>query len=377
VSLTPAIRAWCSAHLGFGARKARQQAGMLKIKIKSSEQRSAEAKVDSFRRDLGPFVVAAETTRIPMAFTDALVPGHPIIFANDSFLELTGYDREEVLGQNFGRLIADGIEPAALAKLDCAFQEHSGAAVEDRYVRKDGTEVYAARAVSSVRDENGTVVQHFVSLIDLTEHRQDQQRSRILIDELNHRVKNTLAIVQSIVGHALRGAVDPEQIRTSIESRLFALSRSHGMLTRQDWRGVGLLDLIHAALEPFGAADLHAGRFAVSGENIHLLPQASLVLSIVLHELATNALKYGALSNHVGSIVIECKIERPAQGNRKLMLRWKEKDGPKVAPSAHKGFGSQMIEQRIAYELDGTARLHFAADGLLCTIEIDVPESGE
>ena len=348
---------------------------MVKIKTKSSEQRTAEAEVESFRRDLGPFVVAAETTRIPMAFTDAQIPGHPLIFVNDSFLELTGYEREEVLGQHFSWLIAGGTIPATLAKLDHAFQADSSSTSEDRYVRKNGSEFYALRAVSSVRDENGAVVQHFISLIDLTEHRQDQLRSRMLIDELNHRVKNTLAIVQSIVGHALRDATDPEQIRQSIESRLFALSRSHAILMREDWRGVRLLDLIHAALEPFGATDLHAGRFAISGENLRLSPQVSLVLSIVLHELATNALKYGALSNQLGSILIECQIERRADGDRKLRLRWKEKDGPKVLPPVRKGFGSQVIEQRVAYELGGTASLHYPADGLLCTIEIDAPEA--
>lgn len=376
MTLTPLVRAWRATRMSFGERMKvrRQQARMVKTGAKSSEQRTAEAEVDSFRQNLGPFVVAAETTRMPMAFTDAQAGGHPIIFANDRFLELTGYERQEILGKRFSCLIAGGTSPAVLAEIDRAFHTDSGGAGEGRYVRKSGSEFYAARLVSSVRDENGMVVQHFVSLIDLTEHKQDQLRSRMLIDELNHRVKNTLAIVQSIVGHALRDASSPEQIREAIESRLFALSRSHDMLTRGDWRGIGLLDLVNEALEPFGAADVLTRRFTISGANIRLSPKATLVLNVVLHELATNALKHGALSGHAGSILIEWWIERRVEGKKRLLLSWKERDGPRVSPPARKGFGSQMIEQGIAYELDGTASLRYPADGLLCTIEIDAPE---
>lgn len=347
---------------------------MVTTEAKSSGQRTAEAEVDSFRKNLGPFVVAAETTRMPMAFTDAQAGSQPIVFANDSFLELTGYGRKEILGKSFNCLIAGGTGPEVLARTDRAFLADSGGAGEERYVRKNGSEFYAAKLVSSVRDENGTVVQYFVSLIDLTEHKQDQLRSRMLIEELNHRVKNTLAIVQSIVGHALRDASGPEQIREAIESRLFALSRSHDMLTREDWRGVGLLDLVHEALEPFGAVDILTSRFTISGANIRLSPKAVLVLNIVLHELATNALKHGALSSDDGSILIEWHIEQQAQGNRRLLLSWKEKDGPRVSPPARAGFGSQVIEHGIAYELQGTASLRYPTDGLLCTIEIDAPE---
>ena len=200
MSLSPLVRVWRATRISFGERMKvrRQQARVAKAGAKSSEQRTAEAEVDSFRRNLGPFVVAAETSRMPMAFTDAQAGGHPIIFANDSFLELTGYEREEILGKCFSCLIAGGTGPAVLAEIDRAFHTEFGGAAEERYVRKNGSEFYAAKLVNSVRDENGAIVQYFVSLIDLTEHKQDQLRSRMLIDELNHRVKNTLAIVQSI-----------------------------------------------------------------------------------------------------------------------------------------------------------------------------------
>jgi PAS domain S-box-containing protein len=340
---------------------------------KSEEQKDAEAEVNRFRKDLGPFVVAAETTRMPMVFTDAKVPDNPIIFANDSFLSLTGYDREEVLGQSFKFLMTRGTDPVELAELESEFQGNSDRSSENRYRRKDGSEFWAATFISPVRDDSGNVVQHFASFVDLTEHKQEQADAKMLIDELNHRVKNTLATVQSIAWQALRNASDPEAIRESIESRLFALSRSHDLLTRENWKSAGLLDLVKAALEPFGVADGRAERFIIKGKNLRLTPKATLALGIALNELATNAVKYGAFSNDMGSIVIAWTIERRSDGNR-LLLHWQEKDGPPVSPPSHKGFGSQVIERGLAQELDAKVLLDYRADGLVSTIDIPAPQ---
>jgi two-component sensor histidine kinase len=158
-----------------------------------------------------------------------------------------------------------------------------------------------------------------------------------MMDELNHRVKNTLSTVQSIVWQALRKASVPETVRESIESRLFALSRSHDLLTRENWESAGLLDLIKEALEPFGVANGRKERFLIAGENIRLPPKATLALGIAFHELATNAVKYGAFSNEAGSILIAWTIEPKPEGNR-LILQWEEKDGPPVTPPSRKGF---------------------------------------
>jgi PAS domain S-box-containing protein len=347
---------------------------MSELANKSEEQRDAEAEVEHFRKDLGPFVVAAETTRMAMVFTDAKVPHNPIIFANDSFLSLTGYDREELLGQDFSFLLAHGADPEALAQLAAEFEGCSDSGWENDYRRKDGSEFWAATFISPVRDECGNVVQHFASLVDLTKHKLEQAHSGRLIDELNHRVKNTLATVQSIAWQALRKASDPEVIRESIESRLFALSRSHDLLTRDNWEGAGLLDVVNAALEPFGVAGPRAGRFVITGQNIRLTPKATLALGVAFHELATNAAKYGALSDDTGSIQIGWTIEPTTEGNR-LILHWQEKDGPPVAPSTRKGFGSQVIERGLAHELEAVVRLDYRADGLICTIDIPAPRA--
>ena len=179
---------------------------------KSEDQKAAEAEVDVFRRDLGPFVVAAETTRMPMVFTDAKVDGEPIIFANDSFLALTGYAREEVLGRSFNFLMARGADAEALARIEAAFEGSPDGDPEIRYRRNDGSVFWASVFVSPVRDDAGDVVQHFASFVDLTRHRQEQERLRLLLGELNHRTQNTLATVLAIAGQTLRGMADEEVI---------------------------------------------------------------------------------------------------------------------------------------------------------------------
>jgi two-component sensor histidine kinase len=194
----------------------------------------------------------------------------------------------------------------------------------------------------------------------------------MMIDELNHRVKNTLSTVQSIVWQALRKNAVPEAVRESIESRLFALSRSHDLLTREHWEGAGLLGLVNEALEPFGVVNERTERIAITGDNVRLRPKATLALGIALHELATNAVKYGAFSNDGGSILIEWITKPTIEGNR-LILRWQEKGGPPVTPPTRKGFGSRVIERGLPHELEGTVNLEYPVDGVNCTINVPGP----
>jgi PAS domain S-box-containing protein len=344
---------------------------MVKVVRKSEHQKVAEAEVEGFQDQLGPFVVAAETTRMAMIFTDARARDNPIIFANDSFLALTHYSREEVLGQNFNFVLANDSDRETLTRFEAEFAGKEDDHLDMLCRRKDGTEFWAGLFFSPVRDESGNVVQHFISLVDLTTHKNEQLHSKMLIDELNHRVRNTLSTVQSIVWQALRTVSDPELLRETIESRLLALSRSHDLLTRENWRSAQLSDIVHDALEPFGVAHDRPERIVIKGTNVRFPPKAALALGIAFNELATNAVKYGALSNPKGSILIEWTIEPSSSGDR-LNLRWVETGGPPVSPPAHKGFGSRMIEQGLALELEGTAELDYKPDGLICTMNFSI-----
>jgi PAS domain S-box-containing protein len=346
---------------------------MPKVVVKSEQQKDAEAEVENFQDNLGPFVVAAEATRMPMVFTDATAPNNPIIFANDSFLALTGYPREEVLGQNFTFLLVKGTENETKAWVASEFADKTDDHHDMLCHRKDGTQFWAGLLFNPVRDEGGKVIQHFVSLVDLTRHKNELIQSKMLIDELNHRVKNTLSTVQSIVWQALRTVSDPKLLKETIESRLLALSRSHDLLTREKWKSAGLKDIVHDALEPFSVADGRAGRIVINGKNVRFPPNATLALGIAFNELATNAVKYGAFSNVTGSILIEWTVERLHDEDR-IILRWVETGGPAVTPPSRKGFGSRMIEQGLALELEGTVKLDYQPLGLVCTMNFPAPK---
>jgi PAS domain S-box-containing protein len=347
---------------------------MPEVLSKSGNQKSAEADVEKCADNLGPFVVAAETTRMAMVFADACETDNPIIFANDAFLELTGYAREEVLGQSFNFFMAHVADKEALALIQKQLEGHSETDAEILYRRKDGREFWAALFVSPVRDDDGDIIQHFASFADLTSYKDEQAQSRLLIAELNHRVKNTLATVQSIVSQATRTNADPQAIRKAVESRLFALSRSHDLLSRENWRSAGLLDVIRDALEPFCGLDDRSGRVEICGENIRFAPKVALALGIAFNELATNALKYGAFSREDGSIRIEWTVE-PSPTGRRLLLIWTEKDGPAVVAPLRKGFGSHVLERGLAHELDGTVKVDYRTEGVVCTMNIPAPVS--
>ncbi len=308
-----------------------------------------------------------------MIFTNAKEAGNPIIFANDSFLELTGYERDEVLGQSLDFLAVRNPSVDAPAKMQPALDGKSNGEMEVLYRRKDNSEFWAAVFICPVRDENEKVVQYFASFVDLTRHRDAEEQLKALINELNHRVKNTLATVQAIVRQVLRAETDPSIVREAIESRLFALSRSHDLLTRENWRGAGLRDVLETALAPFGVTASQVSRLAVDGENIRFPPRTALALGIAFNELATNAVKYGAFSTAAGSVAVEWSVEA-TQGGERVLLRWRERDGPPVAPPTRRGFGSQMIERGLAQELNGTVHLDYRPDGLVCTMEFLAPQ---
>ncbi|MGJ0510068.1 MAG: HWE histidine kinase domain-containing protein [Methylocystis sp.] len=331
-------------------------------------QKDAEADVEQFHRELGPFVVAVDETRMPVVFTDAKTPDNFIIFANASFLALTGYTKEDVLGERLASVLGRGSDQEVYRQLLAAFEASSEGPQEIHFLRSDGADAWASMFSSPVRDAQGAVVQHFVSLLDITEHKQAKRYARRLIDELNHRVKNTLATVLGIVRLSFRKSSDPDTIRDAIESRLFALSRSHDLLNRVHWKDVGFADVVHAALEPFGIKNGLGKRIVLKGENIEVSPKIAMALSIALHELATNAVKYGALSNETGAVLLEWALER--NPDTQLKVRWQERDGPPVARPVHEGFGSQLIQRGIALELQAVVQLQYPPEGVVCTFYI-------
>ena len=202
---------------------------------------------------------------------------------------------------------------------------------------------------------------------DISERKRAEEHRELLINELNHRVKNTLATVQSIASQTLRNAETMQEAKTGLEARLFALARVHDVLTEESWEGANLSEIVAKAVSPF--QDEEAARFRCHGPQVRLPPRMALALAMALQELATNAVKYGALSNATGEVNITWDI---AEGDR-LLLCWAESGGPSVISPTKRGFGTRLIERGLAEELKGEVKLDFAPVGLICSIEASLP----
>ncbi len=189
------------------------------------------------------------------------------------------------------------------------------------------------------------------------------EQRRLLINELNHRVKNSLAAVQSIARQTLRAAASLDEAEAALTDRLVALAKAHDALTRENWEGAALADIVAAATtEPYGA-----DRFAIAGPAVRLSPAQSLALALAVHELATNAAKYGALKSETGRVDIRWEVSGAA-GARQLTLTWRESGGPPVVAPTRRGFGTRLIERTFASEFRGSARAAYGPDGVVWTI---------
>jgi two-component sensor histidine kinase len=203
----------------------------------------------------------------------------------------------------------------------------------------------------------------------MTPRKDWEERQKLLINELNHRVKNTLATVQSIVSQTLRNAQSFDQAREDLEVRLLALSRTHDVLTRESWERADLRDIVDVATEPYRSRGEH--RFRVEGSPVTLPPALALTIAMALQELATNAVKYGALSNEAGTIDLTWRVSRATPPV--LDLEWRETGGPPVAAPTRKGFGTRLIERSLAAETGGEASLAYDPAGLVCRIRAPLP----
>jgi len=246
-------------------------------------------------------------------------------------------------------------------------EPHLGQSVSVRLRRAEGgalEERFVDFIFQPITGPDGAVSGVFVEGSDVTARVLAERQQKLLVDELNHRVKNSLATVQAIAQQTLRTAKDPAAFQEAFEARLMALSQTHDLLTATNWRGAALRDVLLAELGPFGA-----DRYELAGPDVALTPAEALAFGLVTHELATNAAKYGALSAGQGCVSVDWAL---VDGT--LSLTWRERGGPVVAPPERRGFGSRLVERSLQGPLAGEARLEFAPEGLVCRIALPLAE---
>jgi len=242
----------------------------------------------------------------------------------------------------------------ALAEVRPFQQEH-------RVRQADGSIGWVFSRAVPITDEDGRIVEWFGAATDITERRRTNAHLRLVINELNHRVKNTLAMVQAIAMRTFRDGADVDHAQEQFAARLVALAQANDLLTGERWAGASLRSAIEQAVQPH---QHDTGRMSFDGEDVRISPKTALALALAMHELSTNAVKYGAWSNDGGIVSIDWHIR-----DDRLQLRWRETGGPAVVPRTRRGFGSRLIERGLAGELGGQVSLHFEPEGVRCVID--------
>ncbi|HEX2555848.1 MAG TPA: PAS domain S-box protein [Microvirga sp.] len=318
--------------------------------------------------------------QIPVGVALARIPTGEVVFHNATSVEILGHGLEpDAPAKEYGRYGAvhpDGT-PYRAEEYPITRTLLRGERIEQEellYRRGDGRIVNLSFTSSVVEGLSTDETFALVSFADVTERRQAEEHQRLLINELNHRVKNTLATVQSIAAQSFREIVTAQDpgaaayARAAFEARIFALARAHDVLTRENWEGAGLAEIVEGAVAPYRAA-AGADPVLLLGSDLRIPPRVALSLSMALHELCTNAVKYGALSQAAGRVRVVWRTHTDADGDR-LDLRWEERGGPPVRPPTRRGFGSRLLEQGIARELGGDVVIAYDPGGVVCTIVV-------
>jgi PAS domain S-box-containing protein len=283
------------------------------------------------------------------------------IRSNEQFSVMTGYSPDELRAKTFFAIThpADVATDQALLNEQWS-GERDGYTLEKRYVRKDGEIVWVDLSASVVRGEKGSETFGVRVLRDITDKKRAEEQQRLLVNELNHRVKNMLTVVQGLAHQTFRaGGVSPDLL-SSFEGRLGALAAAQNLLMKQTWEATPIRSAAEAALKPFQANE---PRISCDGPATLLTPSATVTLTLALHELATNAAKYGALSTAAGTVELCWSVNAS-----ELTLVWREHGGPPVEKPAQSGFGTRLLERAVARDLSAAVALDFNPVGLVCTI---------
>jgi PAS domain S-box-containing protein len=287
-----------------------------------------------------------------------------IYWYNKRCYDYTGTTPEQIEGWGWRAVIDPSALPAVMERWTRSIATGEPFDMVFPLKAADGSFHPFLSRVQPLKDDQGRVLRWFGTNTDITEQKHAEERLQLLLNELNHRVKNTLATVQAIASQSFR-TLPREDVETFHE-RLVALSRAHDLLMRGNWKATDLHEIVRQSLATLRAKQPD-DRLTIEGPAVLIPADRAASWSMALHELCTNALKYGAFKTEVGEVKIEWGV--PEQG--RLRFRWSELGGPPVTVPRHRGFGSRLIES-LGRELEGSANIRFEPNGLICTIDAPV-----
>jgi two-component sensor histidine kinase len=298
-------------------------------------------------------------------------PQHVFTFVNDAYKRLIG--GRAVIGKTIRDALPEVTGQGFADLLDTVYRTGKGHVGEGVSVileqpgETQAKEYFLDFSYQPVRDAEDKIIGIFVQGTDRTEAVRTLRRQRLLLDELNHRVKNTLATVLSIATQTLRSARDLGSAKVDFEARVIALSKAHNLLSERQWANTDLASILRQEMSAYGE-----DRVEESGPFVSLNPKSSIAFALLIHELTTNAAKYGALSVEGGKVSVAWSADEQS-----LEFRWKESGGPAVVQPGRPGFGSRMIERVVAGELNGTFEADYAEAGFACRVVVPITILGE
>jgi len=318
--------------------------------------------------------LAATYSRAPVGIGETDLGGR-FIRVNPRLCEILGLSEEELLGCRFVDVTHPDDRQAAIEQFQELVTGKSLSYVLDkRLVRKDGRAMWASVTCSLVRDAAGTPIYAIRVVQDIDERKRAEERQAVLVAELDHRVKNTLANIIALAQQSSLSASSLPDFMVSFQRRLMAIARTHEALSRERFSGVSLRRLAQHETAAWRHADRENIR--IEAGDVWLKPAAAQTLCLALHELATNSAKHGALGSPDGEVTLTCRIEE-RDGLPWASLSWCESGGPPVVPPSRRGFGRQLLERIVPHALDGEAQLDFGSDGLRYVVAFPLKDMAE
>jgi PAS domain S-box-containing protein len=320
-----------------------------------------------FRPDLEVLHAAVEASGEAILITSAErdEPGPRIEYVNPAFTRLTGYEAHEVLGRTPRLLQGPGTERVVLDRMRAALAAGEAFQGEALNYRKDGSTYMVEWLITPVRDADGRVSRWVSAQRDVTERRAYEDRQALLVRELHHRVKNTLATVQAVLNATLRSSITMAEFSRAFGGRILSLARTHALITEDQAQIVSFEDLLRAELDPYN----EAGRISLQGPALKLPSELAVPVSMALHELTTNALRHGALAHPGGRIAITWTVEDGPAGSR-LAWTWNEHDGPPPELPTREGFGTRLLNKILTAQIAAEVDIAFDADGLRVNVRV-------
>jgi PAS domain S-box-containing protein len=283
---------------------------------------------------------------------------------NPGLERMLGYTADEVISHNRSFFVPND-RPDEQGNILAAIRAGRDLSLETIRLHKDGRRIEVALTCSPLRAPEGNILGFCTIVRDISERKRREERQQQLIDELDHRVKNSLAATAVVVERSREGAPSIEAFATALVGRINSMARTHASLSRNQWAGIGLRELVADELAPYRTE----ANTLIEGPDFVLPQRAARAISMALHELATNAAKHGALSRAHGHVTVTWKRIRDSNGSARLLLKWRETGHSGVPTQQRQGFGTTVIRDLLRYELGGRVELNFAPGGVRCEIE--------